>query len=114
VRDVQTVWARSHVLLLPSRADNAPLALVEAMLAGRPAVATDVGGIAEWIEDGETGWLAAPNPHALAEALERMWIRRDHLVHHGQRARDRARELIDSSAAETFLDMCLGPVQNRA
>ena len=52
-----------------------PLALVEAMLCGRTAVVTDVGGNAEWIEDGETGFVAeAATAKSFGAALkERGW-----------------------------------------
>jgi glycosyltransferase involved in cell wall biosynthesis len=45
--------------------------LVEAMLAGRPVVATDAGGVPEVVTDGETGVLVPPgDAHALGEALD--------------------------------------------
>src|SRR5579859_4294452 len=44
VGDIRAIWAESDLLVLPSRVEGTPLALVEAMLCGRPAVVTDVGG----------------------------------------------------------------------
>ncbi|MFF2107813.1 glycosyltransferase [Rhodococcus koreensis] len=50
-----------------------PMALLEAMAAGRPAVCTAVGGIPEMISDGITGHLVPPrDAHALAKALVRV------------------------------------------
>jgi glycosyltransferase involved in cell wall biosynthesis len=53
--------------------DGLPVALVEAMSAGVPAVTTPVGGIPELVRDGETGLLAAPDdPASVAAALTRV------------------------------------------
>jgi glycosyltransferase involved in cell wall biosynthesis len=58
------------VLALPSRFEGFPLAVVEAMLAELPVVASDVGSVAEAVLDGETGLLVpADDPAALAAAL---------------------------------------------
>jgi len=50
-----------------------PLAVLEAMAAGLPAVASRAGGLVESIQDGETGLLVEPdNSEALADALIRL------------------------------------------
>ena len=78
VNDIDSVWATHHLSVLPSRSEGVPLALVEAMLCGRPVVATDVGGVAEWVTDPETGFLiAAPTVRAITETMERVWASRD-------------------------------------
>ncbi len=77
VQDVRSIWAREQVLVLTSRAEGIPLALVEAMLCGRPAVVTRVGGNAEWIEDARNGILAeAADLGLVKDALERAWAAR--------------------------------------
>ena len=61
------------VLVQPSRADNLPLSILEAMAAGLPVVGTRVGGIPELIVDGVTGFVVEPeSPRALADALEQL------------------------------------------
>jgi glycosyltransferase involved in cell wall biosynthesis len=58
------------VLVSPSHSEALPLAIVEAMLAGLPVVATDVGSVSEAVADGETGLLVpAGDPAALAAAI---------------------------------------------
>jgi glycosyltransferase involved in cell wall biosynthesis len=58
------------VLVLPSRQEPFGTVLAEAMAVGTPVVATDVGGLAEVVDDGVTGALVAPgDPAALARAL---------------------------------------------
>ncbi len=53
--------------------EGSPVAVIEAMMAGIPVIATDAGGTRELIEDGVTGWLVPPGRlEALAERL--MWV----------------------------------------
>jgi glycosyltransferase involved in cell wall biosynthesis len=103
VADITEVWQTHHALLLPSRQEGLPLALVEAMLAGRPTVATDIGGIGELLIDNETGFLAAaPTTQALDEALERAWAVRHHWPALGAAAAQRARTDVPMVPAEQF------------
>jgi len=53
--------AASDVFLSTSRYEGFGMAILEAMAAGIPVVATDVGAVSELVEDGVTGWLAAPD-----------------------------------------------------
>lgn len=77
VPDIAGVWKDYHALALPSRSEGLPLALVEAMLCGRPAIVTDAGGSAAIFEDNVTGFIArAPAAAAFDEAIERAWTRR--------------------------------------
>ncbi|WP_158579858.1 glycosyltransferase family 4 protein [Geodermatophilus marinus] len=60
----------ADVVLVPSRIESFGLAAVEALLLGRPVVATRVGGLPEVIRAGETGLLVDPDaPRALADAI---------------------------------------------
>ncbi len=69
VADVRTPLAAMDVFLLPSRAEGMSNALLEAMAAGRPVVATAVGGTREAVDADRTGILVPPgDPAALAAA----------------------------------------------
>jgi glycosyltransferase involved in cell wall biosynthesis len=69
-REVARLLPTMDVFVLPSREEGIANALLEAMAAGRPVVATAVGGTPEVVAAGETGWLVPPgSPEALAEAL---------------------------------------------
>ena len=68
--DMPALMARAEIIVLPSRAEGLPLALLEAMAAGKPIVATAAGGIPEVLRHRENGLLAAPEDSAaLHDAL---------------------------------------------
>jgi len=68
--NVAEALAAVDVFVLPSLMEGHPLAILEAMAAGKPVVATRVGGNSEAVEDGVTGLLVPPrDPEALASAI---------------------------------------------
>ena len=68
--DVHLLLSLMDVFVLPSLSEGLSMALLEAMAAGRPVVATRVGGNAELVQEGKTGFLVpAENPHALADRV---------------------------------------------
>jgi glycosyltransferase involved in cell wall biosynthesis len=70
VTDVRARLDEIDLFVLPTRADNMPIALLEAMACALPVVATNVGGIPEIVADGETGILVEPDDAgALARAI---------------------------------------------
>lgn len=73
VPDVTAWLRRADVLVHPARWEGFGLALLEAMLAAKPVVATNVSSIPEIVTAGETGLLVAPDdPAALAAAVNRV------------------------------------------
>jgi L-malate glycosyltransferase len=114
--DIDAVWRDHHALLLPSRAEGVPNSMLEAMLRGRPVIVSDVGGIAEWIQDGETGYLLPqPDARALQAAMERLWQRRSELERMGRAAYERTLAKRDPDPALTLLSWLeqLALVSNR-
>jgi glycosyltransferase involved in cell wall biosynthesis len=69
-RDVAGILAASDVFVLCSDREGLPIAVLEAMAAARPVVATAVGDLPLVVKDGDNGLLVPPNdPAALAKAL---------------------------------------------
>jgi glycosyltransferase involved in cell wall biosynthesis len=69
-RDVAVILALSDLFVLPSRWEGMPNAVLEAMAAGLPVLATRVDGTLDVVRDGETGILVPPgDDRALAAAL---------------------------------------------
>jgi len=68
-----SVYAEADVFCLPSWWEAMPLSVLEAMAAGLPVVASDVGDVGRAVDDGETGFLVPPrDPEVLAQALEKL------------------------------------------
>lgn len=103
VSDVSTIWKEHLILVLPSRHEGMPLAMVEAMLCGRPCIVTDAGGSAELIEDNATGFIAqAANDRYLDEAMERAWQARADWRKLGEQAGLSVRRMVPRDPAEVF------------
>ncbi|MDQ7849471.1 MAG: glycosyltransferase family 4 protein [Armatimonadota bacterium] len=69
--DVTRLLADADVFALPTYWEGMPLAVIEAMMAGLPVIASRVGGIPEAVQDGVTGLLVPPRrADLLAQALE--------------------------------------------
>ncbi|MFH1466115.1 MAG: glycosyltransferase family 4 protein [Pseudomonadota bacterium] len=67
------LWPLVEIHAHPTRLDSSPLALMEGMSLGRPAVTTPIGGIPEIVVDGESGLLVPPeDPERLGAALIRL------------------------------------------
>jgi glycosyltransferase involved in cell wall biosynthesis len=68
--DIPEILARSQIFALISNWEGLPCTIIEAMRAGLPVVASAVGGVAESIVDGETGYLiTSNNPDILRQKL---------------------------------------------
>lgn len=68
--ELAELYASHAMLALSSRQETSPCVIAEAMAARRPVVATDVGGVREMIEEGETGFVVpAGDARALADRI---------------------------------------------
>lgn len=75
--NVLDIWKEHHALILPSRSEGMPLALMEAMSVGRTAIVTNAGGNGELIMEGVNGFISHVNEESFEEAMERAWQKRE-------------------------------------
>ncbi len=90
--DVPRLLGAMDIFVLPSLYEGMPFAILEAMAAARPVVATRVDAVPEVVVDGETGLLVPPrDPPRLAEALLHLLAHPDRAREMGRRGRERVR-----------------------
>lgn len=81
-------YAAAAVTVLSSRQETAPAVLMEAMAARRPVVATGVGGVAEIVADGRSGYVTPPGDAAgLAQRVQRLLLDPSHAASMGAAGR---------------------------
>lgn len=95
-----TLYQKAHLLVLPTRADCAPMVIAEAMAQGTPVLATDTGGIANQIGGQGAGRLLPPHtaPEVWATSIEEMTADPDAYAFLADAAFDRAETVLSWSA----------------
>ncbi len=84
------VYRAMDLVVLPSESEGMPNAALEAMIFGKPVVATRVGGVPEVVADGKTGLLVpSGDPRALGEAMTRVLVDSDVAARLGQAGKQR-------------------------
>ncbi len=92
-RNVPEILSKIDIAVMPSLWEGLGIAILEAAAAGKPIVASRVGGIPEIIEDGKTGILVEPgNVKNLADGLERVLLGKIDAQEMGVRAREMVEE----------------------
>lgn len=91
--DLPAVLVKADMLVLTSRQEALPMSIAEAMAAGRPALATRVGGIPEMIDDGKNGFLIELDSTRTAkEALKQVYNDSVRIRKMGEAAKYKAKE----------------------
>jgi glycosyltransferase involved in cell wall biosynthesis len=114
--DVVDVLAALDVACLSSDYEGMPLSLMEYMAAGKPIVATRVGGVPEIIDDGVEGLLVPRrDPEAIAAAAERLLLDRPLASSLAEAARERQQTELSLSAVVARVESLYeGLCENRA
>ena len=91
---VEEYYKKVNIIIVSSILPDAfPLIGPEAMSAGRPVIASNVGGIPEWLDDGKTGFLVEPgNSEQIAEKVMKLLSNRKFLEQMGKNARKKAEQ----------------------
>jgi glycosyltransferase involved in cell wall biosynthesis len=106
VSDIWPLLAAADVFALSSVHETLGIAVIEAMAAGLPTVATDVGGLPELVEPDVTGHLVPPrDPAALAEALSALLTNAPARDRMARAARERAEGLRAADMVATYYDI---------
>ena len=97
--DVPELLAQSDVFILASKQETLPISILEAMRAGLPVIASDVGGISEEVIHGETGLLVTPGSvDSLAAAMKMLFENHELRFTMGRAGRQRFEDLFLSDA----------------
>jgi glycosyltransferase involved in cell wall biosynthesis len=89
--DLSEFYAALDLFIMPSRSEGWGLTALQAMAYGIAVIASDVGGLAELVDLGRTGWLVSPDsPAALADAIEAAALDPERRSEYGRKARERA------------------------
>jgi glycosyltransferase involved in cell wall biosynthesis len=89
----EDVFSASEIILSTSENEGMPVALIEAQLAGKPVVATDVGSVSEVVLNHETGIVTNKNAGSIALALESLLLDKQKRTEMGTLATSRANAL---------------------
>jgi len=89
----EDVFGASEIILSTSENEGMPIALIEAQLAGKPVVATDVGSVSEVVLNHETGIVTNKNAGSIALALETLLLDKQKRTEMGTLAISRANAL---------------------
>ena len=104
--DILNIWLNNHILLVPSAWDGMPISLIEALICGRPAVVTDIGGMVEIVHEGENGFVAAsPTVQTYSDALERAWLKKTEWQQMGFNAYGLIKNIIDLQPEKAIYKM---------
>ena len=93
----EDLMGASDIILSTSENEGMPIALIEAQLAGKPVVATDVGGVSEVIANNETGLVTNKNVGSIAAALNLLVLDSQKRNHMSAAAISRAESLFSIS-----------------
>lgn len=111
-QDIPRILALLDVFVLPSLSEGLSMAILEAMMAGKPVIATRVGGNPEIVVDGETGLLVPPKDSpALAASLITLLTNRPQSTQFAENGKRRAEGQFSLqtmvSAYQSLYDKCL-------
>jgi D-inositol-3-phosphate glycosyltransferase len=106
-------YSAAELVVMPSHYESFGMVALEAMACGTPVIASEVGGLAYLVRDGETGFtIPDQEPETLCEKIS--WLLNDHDLHMtmGQRAVEYAQDYAWEKVASQIVDVYRGLVEN--
>jgi glycosyltransferase involved in cell wall biosynthesis len=111
--DIDEIMPIFDMLVLPSLNEGMGRVLVEAMAAGKPVVASEVGGIPDLVRHGETGYLVPPaDEKALADGIKKLLDDPERAKQMGQRGKEYCRQFSLEAMIEKLDDLYSGLITN--
>lgn len=105
-KEMRQLIDEARAVVLFSRQENSPTILAQAMAAGKPVVASRVGGVPEMVDDGETGFLVESGDEAaFADRMVKLLVDQDLSLRLGLRAHEVA---VNRFTASTIAEMTVG------
>lgn len=104
-RDLAQVYADLNAVVISSDNEGTPASLIEAMAAGCPVISTSVGGVPDFVKNGETGRLVPPrDPAALAAAILNLFTEEKKTEQMAQTAKNMALKQYNSERLVADID----------
>jgi glycosyltransferase involved in cell wall biosynthesis len=108
--EIPTLLENYHIFVAPSRVEAQGVSMCEAMSTGLPVVATNIGGIPEFVRDGIDGYLVNPeNPEAIKKAIQKLISNPKLMEEFGKNARN---NIIDKCSGENICNAELNLLKN--
>jgi glycosyltransferase involved in cell wall biosynthesis len=118
-QDLSAVFRTSHLFVAPSLAEGFGIGALEAMAAGLPVIASNVGGLPELVDHGRTGFLVPPNdPQALARCIVQLLSDRELRIRMGRDAQLRVAKRFSPAAmarqiSDVYMELVTDSTTNR-
>lgn len=109
----EKIWQEHHLQVLAARGEGGPMVVTEGMFCGRVAVTTRCGFIADYVRDGQNGFVADfAEPGCFGKKMEEAWSRRSEWKEMGLAAHQSIKQRVgDFNASERLLSLILGVSQ---
>ncbi|SOC03971.1 glycosyltransferase [Pseudobutyrivibrio ruminis] len=104
---LESELCRGDIFILPSEYEGMPMSLIEAMAAGLPCVATNVGGVPDLIDDGKNGILIRRNIDSLVDAIKMLIENLSFRETIGKAAKEKSVLFSSKTMAEKYIEVYL-------
>jgi glycosyltransferase involved in cell wall biosynthesis len=108
IENIYPLVKQADIFVMSSRSEGLPTSLCEAIILGKPVIATNVSGCKEVIDHGKYGLMADLTPVSLALALEQMICSKELRIKFSSLAKERSNIFKDSEVMQQYFDLFEG------